>query len=63
MTQLIIHGSNWTIKRQGVHHTMINYLDLIIDLADKNGDMVIIDDRSDKDLIIIKYERRHNNGK
>lgn len=63
MTQLIIHGANWTIKRSGEHHAIINYLDLIIDLADKTGDMVIIDDRSDKDLIIIKYERRHNNGK
>lgn len=63
MTQLVIHGSNWIIKRSGEHHLMINYVDLIIDIADRNGDMVTFDDGSDKDLIIIKYERRANNGK
>lgn len=62
MTQLIIHGPNWTIKRSGEHHLMISYLDLIIDIADRNGDMITFDDGSDKDLIIIKYERRANNG-
>ena len=63
MRQLIIHGYNWTIKRSGERALISNYLDLLFEIADRNGDTVTFNDKSDTDLIIINYERGCKNGK
>ena len=61
VTTLIVRGSGWTIKRTVVHGLIMNYLDLLFEIAEVNGDKIIIVDEIKNESsheIIINYERR-----
>lgn len=61
VTTLIVRGSGWTIKRTANHSIILTYLDLVFEMADYNGDKVIIVDEIKNEStheIIIYYERR-----
>lgn len=61
VTTLIVRGYGWIIKRTAVHGLILTYMELLFEIAEANGDKIIIVDEMKTDsthVIIINYERR-----
>lgn len=66
ITTLIVRGTGWIIKRTANHGIILTYLDLLFEVAENNGDKIIIVDEIKNEpthVIIINYERRCEHGK
>lgn len=66
ITTLIVRGTGWIIKRTANHGIILTYLDLLFEVAENNGDKIIIVDEIKNEpthVIIINYERRREHGK
>lgn len=60
ITTLIVRGTGWIIKRTAHHGIILSFLDLVFEIAEYNGDKVIIVDEIKEEsshVIIINYER------